>query len=325
MEALEPAGAFFEWCDGGDERLYLNFSGRHPFDSLWIFSGRSAGALQANLPRDDFLQRQIHVLLNIPNENHSSAFADCVNRSGDGFVTTDTLDGDIHAFVAGAIENFLQQRIIGQKSFSSAEFGGESEALGVNIGNENFAATGGFEGLQRENADGAGSNDESGGVWRELREIDAVNCYGDCFEHCGLGEGKIVRQAIEDSRGDGDKFGEGSCAAIVAAGDAENLATVAEIDVAAMAVGTFTAVDSGIECDAIAGRKIFYGAANGGNNSGCFVAHDDGRDAAAGRAVVSMNIAATDAAGCNADEDFVGRGRGRREIRQLEIVVAGQE
>src|SRR2546421_6299201 len=128
---------------------------------------------------------------------------------------------------------------------------------------------------------------------------------GDGFEHRGFGEGKIVRQTIKDSRGDGDEFGESSGAAIIAAGNAEDLATVAKIYVAATAVGTFAAVNGGIEGDAVSGREVFYGAADSGDDSGGFVAHDDGRDAAAGGAVVTVDIAAADAASGDADEDFV--------------------
>src|SRR5256885_9577896 len=130
---------------------------------------------------------------------------------------------------------------------------------------------------------------------------------GDGFEHRGFGEGKIVRQTIKDSRGDGDEFGEGSGTAIIAAGDAEDLATVAKIYVAAAAVGTFATVNGGIEGDAIGRRESFYGAADRGDNTGGFVAHDDRRDAAAGGAVVAVNVTAADAASGDADEYFVRR------------------
>ena len=179
--------------------------------------------------------------------------------------------------------------------------------------------------MQREDADGAGSDDEGSGVRRELREIDAVDGDGDGFEHGSFGERKIVGQAIEDSRGDGDEFGEGSGAAIIAAGNAEDLATVAKIYVAATAVGTFAAVDGGIEGDSVAGRESFYGAADGGDDASGFVAHDDGRDAAAGRAVVAVHVAAADAASGDADENLVGRRRWRGEIGELEILVAREE
>jgi len=148
---------------------------------------------------------------------------------------------------------------------------------------------------------------------------------GDGFEHGGFGERKIVRQPIKDSRGNGDEFGESSGAAIIAAGNAEDLSAVAKIYVATAAVGTFSAVDGGIEGDAVTGRESFYGAADSGDDTGGFVAHNDGRDAAAGGAVVAVNVAATNAASGDADEDFVWRGSRRGEIGELEILVAGEK
>ena len=263
--------------------------------------------MQPNLARDNFLQRKIDVRRDVANEDDGAAFASGVDRSGDSFVAANAFESDVDAFVVGALENSCEQGIVGEKSFRGAEFFCKLETLRVDIGDKNFGATSGAKRLQREDADGASSDNERGGVWSELREIDAVDRDGDGFEHGGFGEGKIVRQAIEDSRGDGDELGESSGAAIVAAGNAEDLSTVAKIYVATVAVGTFAAVDGGIEGDAIAGRESFYGRADGGDDTGGFLTHDDGRDAAAGGAVVTVNVAAADAASGDADEYFVWR------------------
>ena len=69
-----------------------------------------------------------------------------------------------------------------------------------------------------------------------LGDGDGVEGDGGGFEHGGFGEGRVVGKAMDDARGDDDVFGEGAGAAVVAAGDAEDLAIVAEIDVAAEAV-----------------------------------------------------------------------------------------
>ncbi len=277
------------------------------------------------MARDNFLQREIHGGRDVADEDDGAAFASCVDRSGDGFVAANTLEGDVDAFVVGAFENSCEQGIVGQQSFCGAEFVGKFETLRVDIGDEDFGATCGAEGLEREDANGACADDEGGGVRSELREIDAMDGDGDGFEHGGFGEGKIVGQAVEDSRGDGDEFGESSGAAVIAAGNAEDLATIAKIYVAATAIRAFAAVDRGIESDTITSGEIFYGGADSGDDTGGFVAHDDGGDAAAGGAVVTMNVAAADAAGGDADEDFVGRGSRRGEIGELEILVARQE
>jgi hypothetical protein len=125
--------------------------------------------------------------------------------------------------------------------------------------------------------------------------------YGDGFEHGGFGEGEIFRQAVEDARGNGDEFGEGSGATVVAAGDAEDLAVVTEVHVTAEAVGTGAAEDGGVESDTIAWEEIFYGIADCGDDAGGFVSHDDGRNAAAGGAIIAVNIAPADAAGGDTD------------------------
>jgi len=292
---------------------------------LGIFSGRGAGTLQTDLARDDFLEWKIDVRSDVADEDDSAAFARGVDRNGDGFVAADAFEGDVDTFVIGAFENFGEKGIVRQKNFGSAKFFRKCETLRVHVSDKNFGAACGAEGLQRENADSACADNERGGVWSELHEIDAVDGDGDGFEHGGFGERKTVGQAVEDSRGDGYEFGEGPGAAIVAAGNAEDLAAVAEIYVAAAAVGTFAAVNGGIEGDAIAGHEVFYGVTDRSDDTGGFVTHDDRRDAAAGGAVVTVNVAAANAAGGDADEDFVRRGRGRREFGEFEIAVAGEE
>jgi hypothetical protein len=92
-------------------------------------------------------------------------------------------------------------------------------------------------------------------------------------------------------------IGESSGAAIVGAGDAEDLAAVAEIYIAAAAVLTFAAVDGGVEGDAVAFGETLNGLADGGDFSGRFVTHHDRGNAAPGGAIVAVDVAAADAAG----------------------------
>ena len=70
------------------------------------------------------------------------------------------------------------------------------------------------------------------------------------------------------------------------------------------------AVDGGVEGDAVAFGESGDVLADGGDASGGFVAHDDRRNAAAGGAVVAVDVAAADAAGGDLDQDFVGSGVG---------------
>lgn len=189
----------------------------------------------------------------------------------------------------------------GKPCLSGAELLGEIQAILVNVGDENFFAACGANGLQSEDADGAGTDDQNGVAGGDVREVDTVDGHGNGFEHGGFGERKIFRKAMQDARGHGDEFGEGSGAAVVAAGDAQDLATVAEVHVTAETARASAAVDRGIEGDAIARSETAYGGTDGGDNAGSFVAHDQRGDTAAGAAVVAVNVAAANAAGGDAD------------------------
>src|ERR1700676_1109765 len=102
---------------------------------------------------------------------------------------------------------------------------------------------------------------------------------------------------MHDARGDDDKLGERAGAAVIATGDAQDLAVVAKIHVAAETVRTSAAVDGGVEGDAVALGESRDVAAGGGNATGSFVAHHNRRDATAGGTIVAMHVAAADAAG----------------------------
>src|SRR5215467_14036703 len=101
IEALEPVGAFFEWRDGGDERLDLNLSGSHQFYGARILTGGCTGALQANLTRDDFLQREVHVGCDIADEDDRAAFASGVNGCSDRFGTANAFERHVDALIVG--------------------------------------------------------------------------------------------------------------------------------------------------------------------------------------------------------------------------------
>ncbi len=130
---------------------------------------------------------------------------------------------------------------------------------------------------------------------------------------------------MKDARGNRDEFCEGSGAAVVAAGDAEDLAVIAKIHVTAKTIGAGAAVYGGVESDPIAGSETLYSGADGGDDTGGFVSHDDGGNPATGRAIVAVDVTAADAAGGDADEDFVVGGGGHREVGELEIFVGGEE
>jgi hypothetical protein len=54
---------------------------------------------------------------------------------------------------------------------------------------------------------------------------------------------------------------------------------------------------------------MLYAGTDGGDDSRCFMAHDQGRNAPARGAIVTVDITAANSAGGYADEDFAGRRR----------------
>ena len=196
--------------------------------------------------------------------------------------------------------------------------------LGVlDIDRDDAGAAGGFGGLESDRADHADAHDDYGVTEFDGRDGDGVDADGDGFDEGGLLVGEGVRQLVHDAAGHGDEFGEGAVAAVFFGGDADHLAVVAEVDVAAHAEEAFAAVDGGIEGDAVADGEVMDVGAEAGDFSGGFVAHDEGRMAAAGRAVVAVDIAATDSTGADADEDVVGADLRLGHFDHFELEVFG--
>src|SRR5579875_1957470 len=85
--------------------------------------------------------------------------------------------------------------------------------------------------------------------------MHCMKCYGDCFEHRRFRKREGIRQMIENALRDGDVFGEGAIAAVIFAGNADDLTIVTEIDFIPAAILTLAAVDRGVEGDAITGPE----------------------------------------------------------------------
>src|SRR6266566_3521801 len=141
------------------------------------------------------------------------------------------------------------------------------------------------------------------------------------FEQGSFRERKIFGKAIDNSRWDHHEFRESSCATVVPARDAENLSTIAKVHVAANAVTAFPAIDGRVKCDAIALRHALYIRANSSDCSGCLVPHDDRWDAASGRAVVTMNVAAADSTRSYANQNFAWTGLRARKLGDFQLAI----
>ena len=148
---------------------------------------------------------------------------------------------------------------------------------------------------------------------------------GHGFQHGGFGEWDAIRQAMNDSLRNCDVLGEGAGATIVSAGHAQDLATVAEVGFSTTAVSTSSAKNCGIKSDAIAFGPAVNLRAYGRDTPGSFVAHDDRGDAAAGGAVIAVDVAATNPAGGHVDQEFA-RPRCRcGEVGNFKVPILGKQ
>lgn len=157
------------------------------------------------------------------------------------------------------------------------------------------------------------------------RKRNGMDGDSDGFKHGGFGKAERVREFIGDALQNDDVFGKRSSAAVIAAGDAENPAAVTEIDFAARTMGTTAARDRRIKRDAIAFAPSGDLCADGGDAAGRFVTHDDGGNAAAGRAIVTVDISARNSASSDPDKQFARSGNGGRKIGNLELPVLGKK
>jgi hypothetical protein len=119
--------------------------------------------------------------------------------------------------------------------------------------------------------------------------------------------------------GNGNVLSKCAVAAVVAAGDAEHLPVVAEVDITLAAEEAFTAGDGGIERDAIADVKRMNIRSDLGHDTSGLMTHNERRNAASGSAVIAMNIASADTAGFNLDEHILGADYGLRDVSHLKV------
>ena len=273
--------------------------------------------MQAELAGDDFLQRQIDGGRHIAHQRDPATLADTGDGGANGIGGADAFDGEIGIADAGGVA--------GVDGIGGAEFAGDLQAGVVEIDGDDALASVGSEGLHGEEADHSCADHDAAGAVHLAGQLDGVDGHRDGFDESGLFVAQLVRKAVDDAARDGDEFGEGAVAAVGTRGNAKHLAVVAEVDLASKAERAAAAVDGGIESHAIAGLKVVDIAAGLGDFAGGFVSHDEGRDAAAGRAIQAVHVAAADAAGANADEHFVGGGLGARQIDDFEGHVLLQE
>src|SRR5207253_1708726 len=211
------------------------------------------------------------------------------------------------------------------QSFGGANFFGKFQARGIHVGDISRGRSRGAQSLQREQANHSGAENEGSIARRNFRESDRVDRYGYRFQHGRLGKRKTVRQAIHNSLRNDDVFGERSSATVVGAGNSEDAAVVAEIDFTTNAIPAGSARNCGIEGDAIAFGPAGYLWSSFRDAAGSFMAHHDGRNAAARGAVVTVHITAANAARRHFDQNFAGPRSWVGEIGNLQVTILGKQ
>src|SRR5579872_3914225 len=110
-------------------------------------------------------------------------------------------------------------------------------------------------------------------------------------------KGHLIGKGVDDPCRHGDIFSECAHAAEQRRGDSDDLAMIAEVDLATTAVEAVSAIDRGVKGDTIAHAKVGDILSNGFDNTGSLVPHDDRRDAPARASIEAVHIASADAAG----------------------------
>ena len=323
MQPMEPLGAIGEIGGGGDEGLDFNGAGCNGLDGIVVFSGGGAASVNTEFAGDDCLERKGDFGFQIADASDAAAFADGVDRDLDGGAETDDFHGDVGAVgVTDEFTDFSGDIVSGDEGVVGSELERHGESLLVDIDGDDGTGSFSLQCLDDEQPDQSRADDDSGVSLFQRDAVDAVQGDGD-----GLGEGCLfvgdgVGDGTEDVLRDFDELGKGAVAAVIGAGDAQDVAVGTEIDLAAEAGLAFSAIDGGVEGDAVADFPSGHAVAYVDDLAGGFVSHNDGGNASTGAAVHAVDVRATDAARFDGDEHLFGGYFRIRGVAEFEFVVS---
>ncbi len=325
MQSVKPLGSVGEIGDGGNEGFDFDGSGGDSLDGIGVLSGGGTATVDAQLPGDDCLEGEGDFGFEVADATDAAAFADGVDRDLDGGTESDDLHRDVGAIrIADEFADLGGHVVAGNEGVIGSELAGHRETFLVDVDRDDNSGPFGFQGLDYEESDESGPYDDGGVSFLQGDAVNAVEGNGDGFGEGGLFEADLVGDGIENVLGDFDEFGEGSVPPVVVAGDAEDVAVGAEVDLAVFAGFAFSAIDGGVEGDAVADVPIRDRVAGSDDFAGGFVSHDDGGNASTGAAVHAVDVGSADAAGLNGDEDFVGGDLRIGSVAVVELVVGGE-
>ena len=281
----------------------------------WSVSSRVTATWSGNCTRGERL----------PTEHDVAALAGQRDGELDGPLEADRFEDDARSVVGGELPDprggFLGVMHQGQGGTQRL---GALEAARVDVDGDDRADPACAQGAHDDEPDEAGPHHDDRPVDGVARAGDGVQGDRERLDHRPLHEADAVRQPMEDVGGDRDELGEGSGLAILLAGHPEHPASIAEVDLAAAAIGARAAEDRRIEGDAvIPGPPLDLGS-HLPDDPGGLMAHDDGRDATTRATVHPVDVAAADAAGADLDEHLARSDLGVRHDAVDELVRGGQ-
>src|SRR4029077_18970474 len=131
IESLEPARTLFERSDSRDQRLDLNRATCQKLDGTRGLPGGRPGALEADLPGDNFFQWQRHFRRDIADQNHCASLADAFDRSFHSFVAADGFDRNINADARSELRNLFGKIIVRRQNGGGTQLLSELETRTV--------------------------------------------------------------------------------------------------------------------------------------------------------------------------------------------------
>src|SRR4051812_33168661 len=102
---------------------------------------------------------------------------------------------------------------------------------------------------------------------------------------------QLFRNAVENAFRHRHKFGKRAVLAVILAGDTQDPAVVAEIDVPALTVSAASAINRGVERHPVTGRPLAHRVSDTGNNARGLMPHNNGWPTSARAAVHAVDIA----------------------------------
>lgn len=199
-----------------------------------------------------------------------------------GSISSDHIHGDVD-FLAAVCGFQLRGniRIGGNRCFVCSKLSRDFEFALLQIEDKDLLTTKDAKGLNGEQSNHARGHDQYTAVRPDLSDLRCMDCDRYCFDQSRLLKRKGTRQPVHDVFGNGHIFGKGAMAAIVTARDAKDLTAIARVNRAHLTEATLTARDGGIEGDSVSYIEGANLCADPRDDTCCFMAHNQRRDAAA--------------------------------------------